>query len=496
MRTLRSGPVMLVCDEHTALGVMRELEGSGLLVLSPNSDQAVIHSADRRITPAHYYGFGLRRHNNWPLISYLTEAMSAYLALETESIAVWYGDLYNRLVKYVNECLIETGIYIGGLRRTSHRVSDPAPPDVDPREWERERRTLVEQHARVVARRTLSLSRRTLSNLPREMESWRPILTRARERIQVADGGDRGRLRNIVIYCAKMALGRDPFKVESDPIGLLRKLVPVTVEELREDMIRLGLPADGPAPSVAESAPSNSATREDQTSSEEDESSDNHWVDFLYLMERELDVDLLMTLKDWPQNKFHESRDLGNLISVIQKLLEASGDSQIVLTIREYQKADKDAFGRLWNDYAAHQENEALKKQLVEHELPQQPPLATWKRFIAYNLGEAVGFIEGVIVATHPLPVLNNTIQIKHLYVARHMHHAGVSRRLIRTMVEEGNNTAKNGVWLERWKEWPTDDREMFTGSGFVPLGEDRLWYELKLANGRKKPVRRSASQS
>ncbi len=220
-------PVMLVSDEHSALAVLRELKGNGILVLSPSSDQAVIHSVERRIPPAYYYAIGMRRANNGPLIEYLEQIFSAFLAVEGEGIAESLAATYQQLVDYVKECLGKTGIYIGGIRRTTERADRPAPAGVlDPAGWEKIRSTLVEQNARAVARRCLSLSRRSVETLPPELRQWEPILRRARERIQVSDGGDRARIRNIIIFCARMALGRDPFSSTPETIPLLRELVP------------------------------------------------------------------------------------------------------------------------------------------------------------------------------------------------------------------------------------------------------------------------------
>jgi hypothetical protein len=469
-------PVMLVSDEHTALGVVRALGGDGVLVLSPNCDQAVIHSVERRIPPAYYFGLGMRRVNNLPLIEYLQQTFSTYLSVEGESIATWIEDLYYDLVEFVKSCLAKTGIYVGGIRRTNRRVDDPAPSGVDASAWESGRRTLVEQNARAVARKSLTLSRRSLENLPLEMRAWHPILTRARERIQVADGGDRGRIRNIIIYCAKLTLGRDPFAYEPDPIELLRQLVPSFEPRPAGDQIPLGRPNGVHAISPV-----------------------NCWNDFLYLLELELDMDL-SSLRKCRERWFKESFDLGRLISRIQVLLEASRDSQLVLTIRDYDShADRDAFIRLRDDYAHIRKIPALKDQ-IKVELPADEFCI--KRIVAYNLGDAVGFLDAEILPELPSPIpgsdqapsvlpsqideMRNTILVKRLHVVRHMHHAGVSRRLIRRIVEEGNETFRRAVWLERWL-WEPVDLEKFRRAGFIPFHGDRLWYEFKLASSPKK---------
>jgi hypothetical protein len=505
MRNLSSGRVMLVCDEHTCLGVLRQLKGSGVLVLPPNTDQAVIHSSERRIPPAYYFGIGMKR-DRTELTTYMSETMSAYLSLETETIAESMEGLYRKLVDYVKECLAETGIYVGGLRRTFYRVSD-APLDlkkVDPpsdkasdqqpdknalaAQWKHERSMFVDQHARAVARKTLSLSRRSIESLPREMDSWRVALTRARQRIQIYDGGDRGRLRSIILCCAKLALGKDPFMPEPDPIGLLRNLVPVTREQREKDRQDGLLSPFAPLSAQA-------------LSPEEAEDAGGHWEDFLRLLERELDMDLT-ELRDFPERKFYRSRDLGKLISTIQRLLEASAESSIVLAIRRYKPADQHDFAQLRKEYARKKPNRG--NQLPENPSPEESK--TLKRFIAYNLSEPVGFIEGEEKFEFFQPDesrgpdakvdLSNTILINHLYVADHIHHSGVSRLLIRKMIEEGNDTAKSGVWIEAWK-WSEKEKEpeKFVRSGFVERNPNLLWYELKLAEQEKKVIPDPASR-
>jgi hypothetical protein len=91
---------------------------------------------------------------------------------------------------------------------------------------------------------------------------------------------------------------------------------------------------------------------------------------------------------------------------------------------------------------------------------------------------------------------LSNTILINHLYVADHIHHSGVSRLLIRKMIEEGNDTAKSGVWIEAWK-WSEKEKEpeKFVRSGFVERNPNLLWYELKLAEQEKKVIPDPASR-
>jgi transcriptional regulator with XRE-family HTH domain len=474
-------PVMLASDERTALGVLSALNGDGVLVLPPNSDQAVLHSVERHIPPAYYFGIGMRRVNNWPLIDYLQQAFSTFLAVEGEGIAAWYEDLYNDLVKLATGWLASSGIYVGGIRLTTHRVNDPAPSELDVAAWKSQRKTLVEQTARAFARRLLTLSRRSLESLPPEMQAWRPILIRTRERIQVSNGGDRGRIRNIILYCAKMALGQDPLSGEPDPIGLLRQLVPAFAKR----PLNSPFPAD---PKVLQTDSNRSWVREDDLKS--------HWDDFLYLMELELDMDL-SSLRRCKERWFSSSSDLGRLISRLQILFEASRDSRLVLTIRQYNaNVDKDAFLRLRDDYANTEKAPALRDQIkIDLHRGEQ----TTMYLIAYHLGEPVGFLAAEIfppqVATPatlpgallspslPPESLADTICVRHLHVVQRMHHAGVSRRLIRRIVEEGNDTLRRSVWLE-CGQWSHVKQKKFCRAGFAPVPGDLLSYEFKLACG------------
>ena len=173
-----------------------------------------------------------------------------------------------------------------------------------------------------------------------------------------------------------------------------------------------------------------------------------------------------------------------------QLLLEMSRDSQLTLTIREYDPIyDQISFSRLSDEYVMDRRTPSLRHTLskvFESDLP------TYIRFIAYNLGEAVGFLAAEI---RPPEALSNdhwermtrserqsfqqghTIRVNHLHVIEHMHKAGVSRRLIRRIMEEGNNEELNGIWILR-SEWTEEEQLKFQRSGFVRTAmDDKLWY-------------------
>jgi GNAT superfamily N-acetyltransferase len=467
MRKREGQPVLLVCDEHTALKVVEELKGLGVLVLSPNSDQAVIRNEERRMLPTYYYGLGTRRHFNNPLIEFLRQNMRAFLAAEPENIAAWYELTYLALVKRLTACLSMTFIYVGGIYRTCERADEPSPLTAHPGSWTGVRKTMVEQNARAVARRCLNLSRMLLQSLPVELKPWAQIIKRARERIQITDGGDRGRIRNIMIYCAKMALCEDPLAPVPDPIELLRRLVPSYQDE------------GGSGPLIDEN--------------ECPESPIDYWADFLRIMERELDTDL-SSLRRCPEREFLESSDLGRIISRIQRLFESSRDSETLLSIRRYSPADKAPFLNLRLEYESERRHSLpdseLRAQIEDHERAR-----VW-RYIAYSLGRAVGFIEGVhtpsILYSTAETVMPEMVQIKHLHIARDIHKAGVSRRLIRRIIEEGNEKKLGGIWihildLDKKEEQEQVEREKFEWAGFVPFSNDRLWYELLRESGPKR---------
>jgi len=478
MRDTGGEPVLLVCDEHTALNVVRELKGLGLLVLSPNSDQAVIRDQDRRALPAYYFGLGIRRHFNNPLIEFLRQNMRAFLSAEPENIAFWMEDAYLSLVRHLTACLSKTNIFIGGLLRTDRRFDDSPPPEAHAGTWRGVHQTMVQQNARAVALRCFNLSRRLLETLPDELEPWRPILERTRERLQITESGDRGRLRYIILYCAKMALCEDPLSPIPDPIELLRRLVPSYEKDAGDS------PKDLTAGFVVSEA-------------EAPETPVDSWPSFLRLMERELDADL-SSLLDCPEREFFESSDLGRLITRIQKLSESSRDTEALVLVRRYSDVDREQFLQLRREYELERGRKLGELELVADlasDLSSGERGRTW-RFIAYSLGCPVGFIEGILgeVSLYPgIPsAKTEMLQIKHLHVATHVHNAGVSRRLIRKMIEKANEEKLAGLWIYIWdlenkKGQEERDREKFERAGFVRFREDRLWYELLQESGAKR---------
>jgi transcriptional regulator with XRE-family HTH domain len=485
-----SGPAVLICDENTAIRTLAAFGRLAVLILPPNTDQAVIHSEQRKIPPVFYFGLGMRRLNNAPLIDYMEQTIRAYLWLEPETIASAYLGLYETLLLQVTNCLLGTDIYVCGLRRTGYRADDPPPHDEDAALWKRRRETMVEQTARAVAMRCLSLTRRSIKLLPPELEDWRQILTRVRERIQIKEGADRGRIRDVIFYCAEIALGHDPMTVASDAIELLRELVPSYSS------------AATPTKSNSRATPRTQLHKQDDNN-EADPA--DHWEPFLYLLARELDMDL-STLNKCPEREFIKSRDLGRFISKVQNLLESSRDAQVVILIRRYKPEDATRFAVLVNNYATSPRGKLNQSQL-SLDTSSTPEII---RFVAFNLGEMVGLIEAVlmppktvgkasILETNPATPadadLSEMLVVRHLHVVAHLFQSDVSRKLIRKMVEEGNERALRGVLIEAPQGLGEErlDLKQFEEAGFLPLSGDRLWYELKRESHPKRLSKRSS---
>jgi predicted GNAT family acetyltransferase len=200
----------------------------------------------------------------------------------------------------------------------------------------------------------------------------------------------------------------------------------------------------------------------------------------------------------------------------VQKLLEASRDSQNVLTIRSYEESQAEAFDKLRKDYAESRGHDEFKT-LLRTSFSSKEERYSLMRFLAFSLGEPVGFIEGIAIpekkaerqpptapasgepsasaSLKPEPAdlrrdEGNTIEVTHLHVRDYMRNTGVSRRLIRRIVEEANDTCKKAVWLKTVS--PVGDAfEKFHKCGFVPAEQGRLyWYDLMLAVPELREVR------
>lgn len=190
---------VLVCDELTALGVLRELGQEGAMVFQPSTDESVTQSEKRRYLPAHPLGIGVRR-DDQQLYGYLEEAMRIFLLFENETVAARYEELYWKLVERTAKCLeSDESVYFGGVRRLHLKSLSLELQE-----------TLLNQSARSYARRCLQLSRKALESVPREMEPWVRVLQRARERVQVGEARNRRRVKAVLTLALKTVAGLDP----------------------------------------------------------------------------------------------------------------------------------------------------------------------------------------------------------------------------------------------------------------------------------------------
>ncbi len=112
-----------------------------------------------------------------------------------------------------------------------------------------------------------------------------------------------------------------------------------------------------------------------------------------------------------------------------------------------------------------------------------------------------MGFLETHCHETDPdmLPVMpneerspsvfDNSIQVLRLHVMEHMHHGGVSRRLIRRIIEEGNEQEVQCIWLEATGELFGKTEEKFKRTGFIALDRNRLCYEFEPTDHHEKEL-------
>jgi GNAT superfamily N-acetyltransferase/transcriptional regulator with XRE-family HTH domain len=413
---------LLVCDEITALSVVRELKGDGSLVFQLSTDQAVAESGKRRITPAHLLGIGLSRANT-QLIAYLSEALSMFLLSETETISVMYQKLYSKLVDHVKICLqANSSYYVRGLRRVSKSEIGEATDSV-----------FLDQSARAYARRCLQLSRRSQANMPPELQMWTKVLARTRERVQIADATDRRQIKAVIVGCAKTILGIDPAGAND----LL------TYEQFKESC------------------------------------DINHWSQFKSALEYELDTDLPFrgdVLADIREG------NLEDFVSRIQRLMEVSAQTASATSIIEVKQAHKELYGDLRRSYRQDMEKQredAPRDLRLQIELNDQT--ADDKVLVAVNLGEPVGFIEAIVeVSTPALDVKRGKgLRIKHIFVVEHMRSSGISRRLIRSIIEIASKNGYELVWL-RADRYPDEICAKFERCGFNYLRKAHLFYRLE----------------
>jgi hypothetical protein len=408
---------VLVCDEITAMAVLKNLDNEGMLVFQPSSDEAVISSLRRRSLPAHPLGMGFRRDDR-ELYSYISEALRLFLAYETETIAVMYEELYRELVKHVQDCLRhDNGLYLGGARRISMDSLDPVDRD-----------NLLHQNARAYARRCLQIGRRSIPSSPVYSHGWIRVLRRARERVQTFDAKDRKAIKSSVIFSFKAVMGLDPGQRD---------------KSLDYRLFRLAI--------------------------------EKQWLALKYVLERELDADLPLQDKRFREDL--ADKDLEYFVSQVQKLLEVSGHTENVVAVVQVGPQERETYGRLRERYKL--ETNASDGRL-DHSVDKPTPAPDTVAFMALNLGEPVGFIE-TVTEPRPLEQATSTrsgLQVVDLYVVQHMWGSGISHRMIREVVDHADRQSLNSVWLHN-RSLENRVKEKFLRCGFTVRDNQTLAYDI-----------------
>ncbi len=376
--------------------------------------------------PAHYLGIGLRRDNNDRLIGYLTEALSMFLASETEMISALYEQQYLAVVKYVRSCLnMEDNVYLSGLRQVSKTEILSQVDPVSKLIRQRAIGHLVGQQARSSARRYLHLTRKSLQNLPSELQPWVRVLVRARERILIADARDRSRIKFVIVTALKRVLGIDP----------IENFDPLTHDQF--------LQAVGTG----------------------------HWQELKYALEQELDL-------DFPDQRSSQEGQadlsLENFVSLTQQLLDSSAQSAGMLVINPVDDKNRSAYEKLLQEYA--------KDPGKPEELPQdllRDGLRT--EFLAVNLGAPFGLIKTIVDTLPPdiAPDGCQSLEITDMFVTDSIRLTGVNRRLIRKAIDHAQLKGFPYVWIDPHR-YEKEIRQKFIRCGFV-YGDDEshLFYRL-----------------
>jgi hypothetical protein len=202
----------------------------------------------------------------------------------------------------------------------------------------------------------------------------------------------------------------------------------------------------------------------------------SYWEDFKYLVARELDIDL-EALKGLPTQEIRTSGDFGNFISEIQSLLESSRDSQVVIVIRPSSSEvliKNEPLCVAWA-HSRSNGNLGITQSLRRNLFRELPGLNI---FIAYMLGEAIGFIawssipapNDIILDQQqpevPAESRGDAVLIHYMHASQRMHKEIVSYRLIRQVVEKANTMKVKAVLLNV-EEWSNGLEQPFLASGF-----------------------------
>ena len=451
---------MLVCDEITALAVVAAKDGSATLVLPPSTDQSIMHFEMRRRLPVHYLGFGILRQNE-ELIDFLEEALQNFVSTEVETVAELLETLYHGLVKQVRESFERNRfLYSGGIRRVSKYPNAPLGEGVARAQDSGLHlsfqtdviNTLVTQSARAFARRTLNISKRSVTEGSDELWNWRNVLRRSRQRVLIAEARDRANVREIIISCMKSVLGIDP------------------VSSFEESYRRYFQDAIDP----------------------------EHFPDFRESLERELDVTFPPTLDPmhaekgrafWIPAGMLSSTPFNHLewfVSAVQRAMEANTEAARLVTVKQLsasrgsltkeverdgpQESWENTFTTLWKEYCL----EVGKNPDLVHSRQRVT------RLVAFSLGQAVGFVKATNFKFRGQPA----IQVQDMYVTEIMRKSGISRRLIRALIETAvsvpSDRAKSSsecvyVWISAG--FRDDVNFAFEKSGFRKSRQDNAYF-------------------
>jgi GNAT superfamily N-acetyltransferase len=286
------------------------------------------------------------------------------------------------------------------------------------------RETLLDQNARAYARRCLQLSRRSLAGAAQESDSWIRILRRTKERIQVVEASNRRTIKANLISAIKTVLGLDPVK---------------TARSLSQEEFSRAI--------------------EKQAS------------ELRYILETDLDVDVPLAN---PAFRDAVNDSLERFVSRLQQLLEASAERANVTTVIPREEPTGEPYHSLRELYDSERRRAGGR--------PGQPAGVDQPVLIAFNLGEAVGFIATAVEAG--VTEQCASLQITNFFVVEHMRGQGVSYRLIREVVDFAarvpvdGSRAVSSVWLDI-SGVPERVRQVFIRSGFSHGNGNKLVYQV-----------------
>jgi hypothetical protein len=177
---------------------------------------------------------------------------------------------------------------------------------------------------------------------------------------------------------------------------------------------------------------------------------------------------------------FGRSRDLGELISKLQDVLEGTSDTGIVPMIREYRRSDRKDLQRLVEEYVDHRKRkdpefsgENLSRELLEKRLPPMRVRCRDRETVTDGTWRTVsGWWPGF-----------SKLMCCQL-------------RTWRRIDAGADYPCGAGRWFGwRWK-WERENLDKFERTGFVPLADGYFrWFAFKRETKPRIPVKRLATQ-